>query len=261
MKDAVQRAIEFNETHKGAFTGRRVFELVRCWQSAHGLEPDGWFGPVSQAAMDGAIAPVPAVPVGSWPVWDGPADRQPNSRRSIYSMFGDPGTGEADQAWVQKNIVNLHHTRGNALPGQPQSRWVSVHRVIEPYLREALRRATQACPEYEIERIAGYVFRHTRHDPSSRPLSVHSWGLAVDINPHLNAAKYFPKDAVPKAFSKEYFDVWPRGLPQAFVHAFESCGFASGIDWDEDGDTTDHTYLDPMHFEWVDRSGGDGRSV
>ena len=48
---------------------------------------------------------------------------------------------------------------------------------------------------------------------------------------------------------------WPKGVPRGFVEAFQSCGFAWGSDWDEDGLTTDHTWQDPMHNEWIARDG------
>jgi hypothetical protein len=187
-----------------------------------------------------------------WKPFDGPLDRLPRNRREIYAMFGNPGVGSPDKAWVKTNIIEVRD-----LPGVPRRWYVKLHRLAEPYWREGLRRAHIAAPEYEITRFGGYVFRHIRHDPS-RPLSYHSWGIAGDQNPGTNQVEYFTaKRPAPEAWSPEYMKDWPRGVPKAFVEAMASVGFAWGSDWDEDGRTDDHTFLDPMHFELVRRGGAE----
>jgi hypothetical protein len=138
------------------------------------------------------------------------------------------------------------------LPMIPRGR-IYCHRLVEPYIREALRRCQISCPDYKITRFGCFNFRHQRHDPD-RPLSRHSWGIAVDVNPSENRGIYFKKGEQPEAFSDLWFDHWPKGMPREFVEAWQSVGWAWGADWDEDGKSTDHTYLDPMHFELVDRS-------
>jgi hypothetical protein len=90
---------------------------------------------------------------------------------------------------------------------------------------------------------------------------MHSWGIAIDVNPQDNRGIYFKNEDDAPAFDvdegfrdDEWLETWPEGMPPQFVGAFQSVGFAWGADWNEDGDTTDHTYLDPMHFELRDRS-------
>jgi len=245
---------EFNrqQMKDGKLTDEHVAMLVKSWQEGHGLDGDGFAGVATQATLDAELYKPKILAPRVWRPWDGPEEKQPTNRREVYQMFGNPGKGEPDRKWARDNIITLHQSRGNQLPGVPGNRWVEVHKDIEPYLREALRRAVITDPDYVIERIAGYVFRHTRHDPS-RPLSLHSWGIAVDINPHLSSAKYFAKDEIPEAFSNEWNRIWPKGVPKEYVAAMQSCGFAWGSDWDEDGDNQDHRYQDPMHFEWVAR--------
>jgi hypothetical protein len=126
--------------------------------------------------------------------------------------------------------------------------------MVEPYLREGLRRAQLSAPDYHVLRIGGFVFRHIRHDPS-RPLSMHALGCAFDIDAKVNYARTFKRGETPEAWSEEYYKIWPRGVPAAWVQAMASVGFTWGNDWDEDGSTADHRWLDPMHFEWIARDG------
>jgi hypothetical protein len=87
------------------------------------------------------------------------------------------------------------------------------------------------------------------------PLSLHSYGCAVDINADDNRAITFKRGRCPEAWSLEWHKLYPKGVPQGIVDAFKSCGFAWGSDWDEDGLESDETFCDPMHFEWVARDG------
>lgn len=225
----------------------KITELVHEWQRTHDLVVDGIAGPVTVSSIDAVL--IPETPPLKWEPWDGPLERQPRNRREVYQMFGNPGVGTPDKRWERENITTVRD-----MPGVPSKWYFRCHRLVEPYMREAFRRAQIAAPQYQIERAASYVFRHQRHDPK-RPLSYHSLGIAVDIDPHRNFGKSFKKGQTPEAWSSEYWAIWSEGLPRAFVEAFQSCGFASGIDWDEDGYSSDHTFIDPMHLVWLDRSG------
>lgn len=183
-------------------------------------------------AMEAEIDAVPA--------FDGPLERIPRNRAEVYATFGNPGTGHPDPAWEKANIVEKRD-----LPGVPHKWYFQCHRLVEPYIREALRRALLADPDYEIVTAASYVFRHQRHDPK-RPLSYHSWGIAFDIDPSLNSGKTFDVKKTPPPWSKEWRKHWPKGLSQEFVEAVESVGFAWGGRW--------RGYIDPMHFEFVGKS-------
>lgn len=174
------------------------------------------------------------------PGFDGPLQRIPRNRAEVYATFGDPGKGTPDQEWEKANIITVRD-----LPGVPHRWYFQCHRLAEPYIREALRRALLVDPDYEIERAASFVFRHQRHDPK-RPLSYHSWGIAFDVDPGLNSGKTFAPDKTPIPFSKEWNKQWPKGLSRPFVEAVESVGFAWGGRW--------KGYCDPMHFEFVGKS-------
>ncbi len=252
-------AVSYNlqKLKSGVIDGRVITELVLEFQRNQGLTPDGKFGPNTASDLrqlqemlleQDQNKPVPP----EWPVWDGPMDRQPVSRGELYAQLGTPGTaGKENKQWHRENIVK------SVIPGLPRHMW--VNKYVEPYFREAFRRAQISCPDYKIFHAGAHVFRHIRHDPA-RSLSTHSWGIAVDVNATDNRARSFKKGTVPEAWSSEWMKLWPKGLPQPFVQAFQSCGFAWGSDWDEDGDVTDHTFSDPMHFEWLGRD-GNGKAV
>jgi hypothetical protein len=175
------------------------------------------------------------------PAFDGPLRRLPRNREDVYATFGDPGKAEPDPRWVKANIVTVRD-----LPGVPSKWYFECHKLAEPYIREGFRRAAAAAPDYKIERAASFVFRHQRHDVR-RPLSYHSFGMAVDVDPARNRSITFRRlEDQPKPFDAAWRKLYPQGLPQAFVEAFESVGFAWGGRW--------RLFVDPMHFELVGRS-------
>lgn len=86
-----------------------------------------------------------------------------------------------------------------------------------------------------------YSCRHMRHDPNL-PMSSHSWGRALDVNWLENPAG-----------SKLITDI-PDAMIDALLAIRTNSGarvFQWGADWDWDNDTTDHTYVDAMHWENV----------
>ena len=189
----------------------------------------------------------PVLKVLAWEPWDGPLSPLPRTRADVYRVYGNPGVGKIDRKWERENMVTA---KGLAMV--PRGK-LYCHKIAEPHIREGFRRASISCPGYVLTRVGCFNFRHQRHD-SKRPLSRHSWGIALDVDPDDNRGVYFKKKETPVAFSEQWYKVWPKSIPPEFVDAMKSVGFAWGADWDEDGDSTDHTFLDPMHFELVDRS-------
>ena len=239
----------------GALAHDDLARIVERAQLAMGLEADGMPGPITIARLDGFfiesdLTPLPVTPTEPAIAFDGPLPRVPRNRADVIALLGDPGTGSVDPSWFKANIITVHD-----LPGVPSHWHFQVHRLIEPYVREALRRALLAAPDYHIERAASFVFRHQRHDTLAaakregraiRPLSYHSWGVAFDVDSGHNASATFAVGQEPTPFSKAWRVRWPNGLPEAFVEAVESVGFAWGGRW--------KGFVDPMHFELVGKT-------
>lgn len=183
------------------------------------------------------------------PAGDHPAEL--TGLRERVELYGDPGLtrGDADPAWVKRNIVEFHGDK--ALPGIPPKFYFQTHRLVAPHLRRALERAQRECPEYVIARAGSFVFRRQRHDTPAlaakekrklRPLSLHAWAIAVDIDAPTNKAVEFKRGEYPTPWGPGWMKLWPKGLPQAFVAAFEAEGWEWGGRWTK--------FCDPMHVQW-----------
>jgi len=86
-----------------------------------------------------------------------------------------------------------------------------------------------------------YNCRHMRHD-DRMPWSVHAWAMALDWNWLQNPAG-----------NKLITDL-PRAMRDDILALRTNSGarvFRWGADWDWDGQWTDHTYVDAMHWECV----------
>ncbi len=131
-----------------------------------------------------------------------------------YTAHPD-GRVTPDPAWVAANV----RTEQVPLLGE-----VTCHQVMLPQLRAALQEIVQRGLAREIhpDEYAGCYFpRFIGYDPA-KGLSLHSWGIAVDLN-------------VPGNQRGTRGEMHPQ-----VVSIFKKWGFAWGGDW---------SYTDPMHFE------------
>jgi hypothetical protein len=230
------------DTHQ--ISGAHLTKLAEFWQDSHFLKTDGYLGPATlknilKDEMVDGISDADTDPTRQlWEAFDGPLESLPRGRRDVYRVFGNPGSAKVDRKWVKENIREFRN-----LPGVPPKWYVKLHKLAEPYVREALRRAGEVS-DYRIERFGGFVFRHQQHK-DAMPLSYHSFGIAFDVNPPDNSGKHYERGAAPEPFSEEWDLTWPNGMDKAFVDAIKSVGFGWGGDW--------NTFKDPMHFELVMR--------
>ena len=127
----------------------------------------------------------------------------------------DDGTVDVDPAWVAANI----RTEEVPILGR-----VTCHRVMLPQLRGALTEIAERGLTDRIhpDEYAGCFYpRFIANDPR-RGLSLHSWGIAFDLNTPGN------QRGTAGEIDREVVDI------------FKSWGFGWGGDW---------SYTDPMHFE------------
>jgi hypothetical protein len=134
----------------------------------------------------------------------------------LSSMLVD-GTRITGAAWERRHMVIVP-----SLPGVARRLYVN-RAIVEP-----LTRALAACValpiSYGVRSIGCFAPRGKRGNPSS--LSLHSYGLAVDINSDTNPMR------APIV----------RDIPDAWVAAFEAVGWTWGGRW---------RMPDPMHFQWA----------
>jgi hypothetical protein len=131
-----------------------------------------------------------------------------------YTPHAD-GRITPDPAWVAANI----RTEQVPILGA-----VTCHKVMLPQLRAALSEvvARGLADKIHPDEYAGcYYPRYIGYDPA-KGLSLHSWGIAVDLNVAGNQRGTVGE------------------MDRQVVQIFKKWGFAWGGDWN---------YTDPMHFE------------
>ncbi|WP_428267372.1 M15 family metallopeptidase [Haliangium sp.] len=161
------------------------------------------------------------------------------TRRTMMSVYGD--AAKLGKAGVQKGLAKLEGLPGRFNRGDGVVH--GVHQLAAPHLRLALELCERFGVVDEIYRIGTFNYRHMRHDPKM-PLSFHSYGIALDLNPRENFG-WVPKgeDKLIEPFSDGWWAKYPRGLSEVAVLCFKKAGYAWGGDWP--------SFRDPMHFELV----------
>ena len=238
-------AVAYNKAQydAGNLTMAMLTQFGWEWQQAREtLAPDAKLGPVTQGMAKTEMTPPLFVPGDVWKPWDGPLVAQPRTRAQVVEIFGNPGVGGVDQDWYRKNIIELHGSTN--VKGIPERWYFKIHKLVEGYLREGFRRAGISS-EYRVRRAGGWNYRSKRKD-KLRSLSLHSWGIAFDLDADVNYAKYLNPNSLPKPWSPEWMKVWPNGVDKPFVDAMASCGWSWGGYWKlKDG------YVDPMHWQFT----------
>lgn len=176
------------------------------------------------------------------------------ARANAKDWYGDPSGGDQKATKAVRSWEYGHMVVAAQLPGawnnshEPR---LYVHKLMAPYLREALVRLEKAGFIHEIDTIGCFNFRRIRHSKNAEDaLSWHASGVALDVNSATNFAVYERKTfqtprhrPVGKPWSKEWRAIWPNGVSEEVVMAFEAVGFRWGGRW--------RGFVDPMHFELV----------
>lgn len=289
------RADKYNLAEIRLLLPRYVTELTLIAQETLGLHYDGRIGPETFAALDKVreerqrsianptpVAETPPVaPPSNPPVitQPGPAalPPRPRSYKDAAALFKVPAkhfSGEQESAaWCKANLTEIHGDaevvglRGG-LVGNLHF-YFKIHKTVAPFVKAAWAQALATSPWAQALAKAdpqkglqsgGYVYRTVRHRPPPAPLSPHGLGVALDVRPDLNPGIDVKRGEAPIAFSPEWYSLFPGSMDREFVQAFRDHGFTWGADWDQDGHTDDEIWLDLMHFEWIDRTGGKPRS-
>lgn len=125
------------------------------------------------------------------------------SSKKISAFFGKPGS-----RLVQYDFM------GNVVP---------IHELLVPYLDNIQKEIKDKKINYDFSDVQTFNIRSKRGGGGQ---SLHSWGIALDINPDRNPYRSFTSD-----------------LPGEVIEIFKKNGFFWGGDWGGRDN-------DPMHFEW-----------
>lgn len=184
-----------------------VETLVIEFQEDNFLKVDGWPGKATREALREARG----VPELSAPI--------PKGRSGVRQVYGKfkwtPSRGryiDIDDEWEDRNIRRyLLHT------GQRRR----LHRLVGDEFVVLFRRACDLSG-YTPKSVQTYVPRRIKNDPDSK-LSMHSWGIAVDFDPRLNAmgAKNLEEPGQP----------CPLVAHPEFLQVFRDAGWRCGADW------------------------------
>lgn len=104
---------------------------------------------------------------------------------------------------------------------------ITINELLPPYLDRIQKEVNDAKTGYNFTNISSY---NNRSKVGGGGKSLHSWGIAIDINPDTNPyqrGNYGPPES---------------DIPIQIVNIFKNYGFAWGGDWPGE--------RDPMHFEW-----------
>lgn len=156
-------------------------------------------------------------------------DVPPHGLQGLQARFGrlvldrDPRGGYRIVSPIGWELANMTLIR--ELPGIP-NRKLYVNKAMRGPLLRALETAAKTCPDYKVKTIGCWSVRYKRTKAAKPQISVHAWGLAVDINQATNPMR--------KPLTTD--------MPPEFIAAFEAEGFRWGGNFPTP---------DPMHFQWV----------
>lgn len=147
-------------------------------------------------------------------------------KEDLYNFYGDPGRNKLDQEWKKDNIVKCPSPFPMRLSWDEKliARNLLINRKVAPAMIDALQeivdyKGHEYLVKNNFDRLGGiFTWRKIRGGDS---LSTHSWGISIDINPHLGPYDY------PAYKSGDYENKQPDFIMEAFMKR----GFIS-LPWD-----------------------------
>lgn len=127
--------------------------------------------------------------------------------REISNFFGKPGT----------NLISYNLFGSEVL----------INERVVPYLDHVQKEINDAKTGYNFSNIQTY---NNRPKIGGGGRSLHSWGIAIDINPESNP------------YQRGNYGPPQTDIPEQVINIFKKYGFAWGGDWAGERDA--------MHFEW-----------
>ena len=156
-------------------------------------------------------------------------------KEELYDYYGDPGRSSPDAKWKAENIVRAISPFPMRLSWNKDqvARNLLINKKVAPAMIDALQaiadyKGHQYLIDNDFDLLGGiYNWRKIR---GGDYLSTHSWGIAIDLNPHLGPWDY------PKYKAGDYNNLQPVFITEAF----EKRGFLN-LKWDT------------MHFQALGR--------
>lgn len=178
--------------------GDNTKKAVIAFQKANRLNADGIVGEVTYKALFGKSMPLPTIPSVIY-------------QRDLMKLFGDPHESSFETTWLTTTQVDLVLKRP----------MIYCHKLMVEPLQQAVAKLRERKLTDEWHTYDGcFCVRYMRGGSS---LSVHSWGLAIDIN------------AAENPFGADDFQ-----MTEEFANCFKEVGFTWGGDW---------SYPDAMHYQ------------
>lgn len=157
--------------------------------------------------------------------------QRPNGLNEVIGVFGDPRPFvNSEDQWEQQAliVVPLNRPLIYAYDTNQQVRRVRAHKLLAQYLADTLDACLTAGVPFDRLKYGGcYMWRAKR---TSAQLSLHTWGIAVDIEPGENP------------LGEPWVDDGKR-LHPAIIATFKAQGWFWGGDF--------HGTKDPQHFQWA----------
>lgn len=148
-------------------------------------------------------------------------------KEDLYNYYGDPGKDSPDENWKRENIIKILSPFPMRLSWDKSlvARNLYINKKVAPAMIDALQeivdfKGYDYLVKNDFDLLGGvYNWRKIRGGDS---LSTHSWGISIDINPHLGPYDY------PAYKAGTYCNLQPIFITEAFMKR----GFIS-LSWDK----------------------------